>query len=534
MIFRPWKNLIIILAMVLLCSFATYLLVACPFCSAINLTFAEQIKTNDVVVIAKLLEIPEPVEDPDAELPKSVFEITDVIKGGELVRAGMKIRSLLIGKYPIGDNFLVMGIDPPNVAWSTPMKASDRVVNYLQAIQSLPESGAKRLAFFQQYFEDEESVLAFDAYDEFAQAPYEDVVALKDQMNRPQLVKWIKDPDTSVNRRRLYLTMLGVCGQPDDIEMLEGFIRSGDRRQQGGLDALIACYLKLKGDAGLDLIVDTFLKDRNVEYVDTLGAVSALRFHGDEVDILSKPKVVEAVRTLLDRPKIADMVIPDLARWEDWSVMERLVQMFKDADEETSWLRVPIASYLRACPKPEAKKYIAELQKIDPDAIKRADFFLNFDEETSDDDQESKAAGEQDGLSQDAAPESNSEQVSPQQTARIADQITQKTYVSRRPPLLEDAAVDLVAGMVTGTQPAEANHGDTNSVSDNSPSLARNRPGGEDAVAAQDDVNLMPIAAVEVASVPVWQLILIPMACSIVIFCLLWSVITGWFDRLIY
>jgi hypothetical protein len=198
---------------------------ACPFCSALNLTFSEQIKTNDIVVIAKLLEIPDPIDDPDAALPKSVFEITDVIKGDDIVRAGMQIRSLLIGRYPIGNEFLVMGVDPPNVAWSTPMKASERVVKYLKTIQTLPKSGKQRLTFFMDYFEDKEPVLAFDAYDEFAQAPYEEIVELKNEMDRAQLIKWIRNPDTSINRRRLYLTLLGVCGQASDTAMLDEFIK---------------------------------------------------------------------------------------------------------------------------------------------------------------------------------------------------------------------------------------------------------------------------------------------------------------------
>jgi hypothetical protein len=82
------------------------------------------------------------------------------------------------------------------------------------------------------------------------------------------------------------------------------------------------------------------------------------------------------MRLMLDRPQLADLVIPDLARWEDWSVMDRLVQLFKDANDDSIWVRVPVVNYLRACPLPEAKKHIEELAKIDPDAVKRASNFF--------------------------------------------------------------------------------------------------------------------------------------------------------------
>ena len=534
-------------SVLVVCAFSVYL-AACPFCSAINLTFAEQIKTNDVVVIAKLVEIPEPVDDPDAELPKSIFEITNVIKGDDAVRTGMKVRSLLIGRYPLGNEFLIMGVDPPNVSWSTPMKANKRVVGYLQKIQSLPKKGAERLQFFQQYFEDEESVLAFDAYDEFAAAPYEDVVALKEKMNRPQLVKWIRDKNTSTNRRRLYLTMLGICGNDSDVDMLEEFIKSGDRKKQAGLDALIAAYLKLKGEPGLDLIVDTFLKDKDVEYVDTLAAVTALRILGTEIQAIPKERIVEAMRTLLDRPEIADMVIPDLARWEDWTVMEKLVKLFKEADEDTSWVRVPIASYLRACPKPEAKTYIADLQKIDPQAIQRADFFLGLNDDEDDDEdwgdgftEEKQQDGSKVKTAKDETEASDknapAQKDSPQKTPakEAPKEAPTKSHAAKRIPL----DMDSLEGTQFVSAPAptaelNASVGVESSRRETEIELelaSENPPKLDEFV--QNQV-VLPVATAEVRNAPLWQILTIPMAFSLGIFVLLWSVISGWFDRLIY
>ena len=84
------------------------------------------------------------------------------------------------------------------------------------------------------------------------------------------------------------------------------------------------------------------------------------------------------MRHMLERPQLADLVIPDLARWEDWSQVDRLVKLFKDADEQTSWVRVPVVNYLRQCPVPAAKEHIKKLEKIDPAAIKRANTFFHF------------------------------------------------------------------------------------------------------------------------------------------------------------
>jgi hypothetical protein len=554
----------------------------CPFCSAVAMTFSEQMDTNDVVVVAKLLEIPPPTDDPDADFPRAEFEIVQVIKGEQLVGPEMRFQTQLVGSYPMGQKFLVMGVDPPKIAWTTPMKATDRVFQYLLDVESLPEKGAARLQFFQDFFEDSESILAFDAYDEFARAPYDDLLAMRDQMQHDKLVEWILDPETSVNRRRLYFTMLGVCGTKEDIKMLEELIKSGDRKKRAGLDALIACYLTLAGESGVNLIEEAFLQDSEADYVDALAAVSALRFHGTEVDKIPKSRIVAAVRHLLDRPKMADMIIPDLARWEDWSVMERLVQMFKDADEESNWLRVPVINYLQACPKPEAKAYIEELAKIDPDAVSRAAFFMGgFGDDDEDVDDEDVDDEDVDGQGNSDPGESDNEplgtpaaqgsliekstssnviernQVSPTKGSdhvvlKIPVESTQQVLLldssaeanppmeDHEPELVETAVLEdsrrrntpipVAAGKTQTKLSPIANRDSSVFVSSSAPDTFRASLPLE---AVQPLPETLPVASVASPGLT-WAIIFVPMGVSVVIFLLLWSVVNGWFERLIF
>ena len=523
----------------------------CPFCSAIALTFAQQLDNSDIVVVAKLIKVPSSLPLPSGEFPKAEFEIQSILKGKKFVGDGMKFKTQLVGLYPEGQKFLVMGVDPPKVAWTTPMKASDRVFKYLDEIQKLPEKGPERLAFFQNYFEDKESVLAFDAYDEFAAAKYEDLIALKDKMDHKKLVGWVKSKDTSVNRRRLYFTMLGVCGKKEDIEMLEDFITSGSRKKRAGLDALIACYLNLKGEEGIELIQKTFIEDKDADYVDTLAAVSALRFHGTEVDIVPKKKIVKAIRHLLDRPKMADMIIPDLARWEDWSVMERLVTMFKDADPESNWLRVPVITYLRACPLPEADTYIAELQKIDPEAVKRADFFLGFDDdddwgdEDEDDSEEEPPTEEDAETSKKTVPATDDD--SEKDTSDNQDKhVVHKIPVDAASNQISDG--DQAQGTVATQEDAEsADPEELQQTQTMAPELAAFVSTNSESMANQVTARAPTIAptptpvpapvqppAATVTSDLTLSIIFIPMAVSLGIFLLLWSVVNGWFERLIF
>jgi hypothetical protein len=367
---------------------------ACPFCSAVSLTFAQEIAQSQAAVIAKLVEPPPAAAlSPRAEgpLPKGKFQVVEVLKGSDLVAdAGLlgadarPIETIMLEEKPVGTLFLLMAVEPPELVWSSPIRVSDRAVAYIKKLGELPEKGADRLAFFQQHLEDEDDALARDAYDEFAVAPYADVRGLKDRMDAAKLLSWIENPKVQANRRRLYATMLGVCGTAADAErigaILEGKTAAGeplpaDKTEiRSGLDALIACYVALRGPAALDLVDRLFLErqGREVPFAETYAAVMALRFLGEESDLVPRDRVLRSLRILLDEPKLADLVIADLARWQDWTVVDKLAAIFKDATSDNIFVREPIVNYLRACPLPEAAAAVKELEKIDPEACRRA------------------------------------------------------------------------------------------------------------------------------------------------------------------
>ncbi len=358
---------------------------ACPFCSAVQMTFSEEIDKSDAVVLAKLIEAPPkvdlldggPSEPASPASSKTTFEISQVIKGADLLKGAKTLETVYFGEAPRDTTFLITGIDPTNLAWSTPIQLSERAVEYIGKLPALAgKPQTERLAFFLDHLEDKDELLARDSYDEFAKTPFPEVKVVKDHMPHEKLVAWVQDANIPASRRRLYLTMLGISGTPEDVPLLEGMLKSNDRQVKQGLDAAINAYLMLKGPDGMQLVEEEFLKNKKAEYTDTYAAIVALRVHGQEVNTLPREQLLAGLRHILDRPDLADLVIPDLARWQDWTVTDRLVELFKTADEKSSWVRVPVINFLQASPEPKAKEYLAQLEKIDPDAVKRANSFF--------------------------------------------------------------------------------------------------------------------------------------------------------------
>jgi hypothetical protein len=415
-----------ILAALMLALVAATSAVACPFCTVESRTLAEEIDASQAVVMARLIADAPPMNeqvdgsfDDDPDSGTATFRIVDVIRGGDRVKAGDELKVVYFGEGERDKTFLIsgIGVEDDQLVWTTPLPLSETAIDYIRKLPDTTVTGVARLRFAQEYLENDDPLLAQDAYDEFARAPYSEVQLLKGHMAHDRLVEWIKSSDVNPSRRRLYLTMLGVCGDEHDVPMLEEMIESNysakkplveqlvavgqalggpiglgvwnemldleERQKKLGLDATIACYLTLRGPDGLDLVDERFLKNPEVEYTHAYMTIMALRFHGEESDVVPKPRLLASMRLLLDNPDFADQVIPDLARWEDWSVLDRLVAMYKNGDEK-SYVRQPVVTYLTvASEQPgevgtQAKAALADLEQLDPEGVKRARSLMAF------------------------------------------------------------------------------------------------------------------------------------------------------------
>lgn len=405
-----------LLAAVLCVSLASPSARACPFCSAETRTLSEELADSDVVVLATLVEAPPESKRPtiDPETGEARFRIKRALRGGDQLKDAQTITAIFFGEPQAGDQYFVRGVGSP-VEWAIPIALSSTAVKYVEQLDSLPAEGADRLAFFQDFLEHEEPLLAQDAYDEFARASYQALKDLKPRMQHDRIVTLLQNPQTSPSRRRLFFTMLGVCGDERDVPLIEQMLLSdvriiepaaqaltaanllaggplggtllsetlniSERQEKLGLDAMVACYLTLVGEAGMDKIDARFLKDKTADYSHVYSVLQAIRFLAEEESVdIPRARILQSARLLLDSPDFADQVIPDLARWEDWSVLDRLVEMYVKTDElgYQKFVREPIVTYLDVAAEQEselADRALAGLkqaEEVDPAAFKRA------------------------------------------------------------------------------------------------------------------------------------------------------------------
>src|SRR4051794_18934882 len=244
---------IVLAAAAIALSGATYV-AACPFCSVESQTLTEETRGADAVVLARLVkEAPPTANASDPHSGVATFRIVEVLHGQELLKGAKEIGVVFFGDSNREKTYLVNGIGKDKVDWTTPLPLSHAAIEYVKKLPNVAPNGADRLVFFQDYLEHEDPLLAQDAYDEFARAPYAELRELKPRMKHDKVVKWVTDPEVSPSRRRLYLTMLGICGSKADVPMLESMISSDYAAAKPALEGLVSAAMTAGGPLGLPM-----------------------------------------------------------------------------------------------------------------------------------------------------------------------------------------------------------------------------------------------------------------------------------------
>ena len=327
---------------------------ACPMCSPSSSTLTEQLEKATAVVIA----------EPHKE---KKLVVTRVLKGpvlsGKILLAG-RTQSKTVLHYTSGA--------PEAVFWNgTPRNAEGALAGFASGLMRLPsresQAGvAKRLAFMVPYLEHADPLIAEAATDEFSRAELSQVHRFAPKLGRRKLVAWISDRSIPQSRKAVYFVMLGQVGQPSDLPLLESKLARIRQGTGPGVAPLLACYLSLKGPAGLALVERDFLAPETPHALQ-MTTLEALRFHADFDTNIPRAKILKTYEKLLDDPDRAGYILRDLALWRHWSIVPKLVPLYRSDKRKRSWMKASVLRFLLSCPTPAAKRALAELRREDPE-----------------------------------------------------------------------------------------------------------------------------------------------------------------------
>lgn len=365
---------------------------ACPFCSGASLTLSEQLAKSDAALLGSLVASKQATEEVAAEAKIKVVDVLrDVTKTYE---KGAVITLPRFIEAKTDDKVLLLGTKLDVLEWADPLPLSPATQAYLRNAPLLDAPPTERLGYFLTFLEHADATIANDAWSEFGNAPYKDIVPLAPKMPREKLRQWVLNPETSPTRLGLYGLMLGLCGNDEDIQLMEQrVVETGDNDYRLGIDGVMAGYLILTGERGLATIDKTKFENEKVPFSETYAALQSLRFmwqYGEGK--IPAERLKQSMRLLLARPTLADIVIADIARWKDWAVMEDLMKLYGEGEYNVPSIKRAIIRYMFAAikdvpkdaketdPLPPhaaaAKKHLETLRAKDPKLVKDVERFL--------------------------------------------------------------------------------------------------------------------------------------------------------------
>lgn len=346
----------------------------CPFCDAVRPTWSQLREPAEVVALAQVTSVSE---------EQSSLRLTGIARGENVPQ---HLELALSAKLSPGEHVLLLGERGTPTAgelqWND-IPMSPQAYEYLRNAPDLRNTPAERLPYFIGFLEDDDPLIAEDAYMEFAHAPYGEVKAVSDSFDGEQLRAWLINPGVPDLRKGFYALALSLSGgddaqRADNIAFLQDWVENPGDDFRRGLDGVMGALLLARQGEALEFIRQKFLANPDAANGHVRNALAAVRFYyefGEDPDI---DAIAQAVACLLDRPAFATEAIIDLARWESWETLPRVVALFGE-DGYDATTKHAIVAYLLTCDDDMAGDELERLRELDPDFVNAAeDRFLLF------------------------------------------------------------------------------------------------------------------------------------------------------------
>lgn len=376
---------------------------ACEFCTAPSVTLTEQRDQAAAVLYVKYVA--------NAK-PKVQFQpgLTVLIQPARTEYEVVKVLVDRLGRFHQTTHFFVPGshaaqpkatylLMPSSFenewTWKTPLTVTPEGVRYVANLPDLKQPAPERLKYFLNHLESPDVMIANDAYGEFAQAPFSEIRELRESLPRTKVRQWIDDEDTTVTRLGLYGILLGLCGGEDDARSLAQRIQKPTTPDEIrlGIDGIMAGYLLLKGEEGLPLIEERLRKkDSQPNYSEVFAAMKAVEFCWIYEKTFPRDHLKQTQHLLLERPEVADLAIITLSRWKDWTIQDRLMEMYDQKEFDFPSIKRTIIRYFRTCSKDtdpstgessqhalSAKQHLDTLYSKDPETVRQVERFFRIE-----------------------------------------------------------------------------------------------------------------------------------------------------------
>ncbi|MCU0720138.1 MAG: hypothetical protein MUC83_10580 [Pirellula sp.] len=385
-----------VLAAILAATFLIRQLTACPLCEAVGSTISDDLQSPAIGVIVKVTDCKTRDDGAGFDLmvdfvdsvgeqkttPKfdGIFSFSEVAQGKKI---------LLIGTPDVAATSTT-NLEEITWLWNTPLELSDTSADYVQNLPLSDRSDSERLDYFYKHLYSTEQQISDDAYSECARISLDTIRkdAFRQTFDKQKLIDALRNPDFPAKYKSFLWMVLAELGEPNDAPIFGELampliteelknpeietIQSSTLANYPWLAASMACYARLGGEPALQALEEKVLSNRQCPVGLKSAAISAIRVLGSDLDPSQMTRSARALAHVLEDPLAADLVIPDLARWEYWEAIPELSKLFHTPESEQGLARYLIINYMRHCPLPQAVTELEKMKAHDPRSYRRA------------------------------------------------------------------------------------------------------------------------------------------------------------------
>jgi hypothetical protein len=264
---------------------------------------------------------------------------------------------------------------------------SPRFLTYFKGLLALPgKPNARALRYFSRYLNDPDAAIAEDAYSEFIQARYEDLLPVATGLAPERVAGWLKDPRTPTSRYELYGTLLGHCGTDKHARLLRQMLAAQAKCSARDVYGLMVGYILLRPKEGLAYVRDQFLARPEKDFWLRFDTLRALRYFAKvRPDKVPRHELVNGLGRLLDHPDMADFAIEELRQWKDWSMTDKILAIGRKHARNVPAIGRAVLLYALCCPRPgtRAEEYVRAERVRDRDHVEDLEDLLKIESDES-------------------------------------------------------------------------------------------------------------------------------------------------------
>jgi hypothetical protein len=362
---------------------------ACSLCGALanRATFRYESEQSKLVLVGTLAN-PRFNKDPSAPpgSGQTDFHVERILKddplrGGRNTIELPRYQPVLDPKNPPRFVIFCNAVEGKLNVYGGRFVPSEAVLKYLEgAMAQAGKDRVQALQYFFRFLDHEDASVSMDAFLEFARSSDEEVGKVAVKLPADQIRRLLQNPKTPPERLGLYAFLLGATGGEQDAALLRKMIESPTERTTGALDGLLAGYIHMRPKEGWDLLV-SMLGDSRRGFAQRFAVARALRFYHGWKPAETRQQILRGLDAMVGDGDVADVAIEDLRKWKMWDLTGKVLAQFGKPSHDTPIARRTIVRYALSCPQPEARRFVDELRRRDPDLVRELEEGLELEKQ---------------------------------------------------------------------------------------------------------------------------------------------------------